>query len=376
MIAAEVSRFQPSRPDTRRSAPESKAEPMNARTIACVMELTLGSITHYLNLRRHETAYDGCKAHWLPVEYREPGIAHAPWTVTGGLAARRALKPVLNDVDGVFMHTATLAPLAIDYFRRKPVVVSADGTPLNKRSMRSEYGLKPEWRTTERAKQLLYRAVFARARGFVAWSKWAKQSLVEDYGCPENDVAVIPPGIDVEQFSSVERNHELPRILFVGGDFVRKGGDLLLQVFRQRLRGKAELLLVTRDPTADEPGVHTYRNVAPNSPTLRDLYRAADIFVLPTRADCYSLACIEALASGLPCVTTNVGGIGDILEEGKTGHLLRVGDAKTLGDVLEALLADPARRREMGRRGREVALSRFDSRENARKLFEFVCGRC
>jgi glycosyltransferase involved in cell wall biosynthesis len=346
---------------------------MKSRTIACVMEQTLGSVTHYLNLRRHETAYEGCTPRWLPVEYRQ---ARLPWTVTGSLEARRVLKPVLNEVDGVFMHTVTLAPLAVDYFLRKPVVISTDGTAMNKREMRGAYGLKPEGRSGARAKQLIHRGVFARARGFVAWSNWAKQSFVDDYGCREEDVAVIPPGIDVDQFANVERDHELPRILFVGGDFVRKGGDLLLKVFRQRLRGKAELLLVTRDQLGEEPGVRIFNNVAPNSPTLLGLYREADIFVLPTRADCYSLVCMEALASGLPCVTTKVGGIVDILEEGKTGHSLEVDDEAGLGDVLEALVADPVRRREMGLRGREAAVSRFDSRENARKLFEFVCGRC
>lgn len=350
---------------------------MRVRTVACVMEQTLGSITHYLNLRRFDTAYEGCRAHWLPVEYRDARIVGTPWTVTGSLAARRSLRPVLQDVDGVFMHTATLAPLAVDYFKRKPVVLSADGTPLNKRAMRPSYGLKPEWRLTERTKQLIYREVFARACGFVAWSNWVKQSFIEDYGCREQDVAVIPPGVDIGQFSNdAEKNHELPRILFVGGDFVRKGGDLLLKVFRQRLRGKAELLLVTRDATAAEPGVRTFHNISPNSPALLNLYKEADLFVLPTRADCYSLVCMEALACGLPCVSTDVGGIADIIDEGKTGHLIDVDDEARLGDVLEALVADPARRREMSVACRAVAVSRFDARENARRLFQFICERC
>jgi glycosyltransferase involved in cell wall biosynthesis len=85
---------------------------------------------------------------------------------------------------------------------------------------------------------------------------------------------------------------------------------------------------------------------------------------------------MEALASGLPIVTTKVGGIPDILRDGKTGHLLEANDATALGDTLEALVAEPARRREMGRHSRADAVSRFDSRENARKLFEFVCTRC
>jgi glycosyltransferase involved in cell wall biosynthesis len=349
---------------------------MSVHKIAYVMEQTLGSVTHYLNLRRHETAHDDCRPYWLPVEYRDSRMPGTPWTVTGSLAARRALKPVLSAVDGVFIHTATLAPLMVDYFRHKPVIISADGTPLNKRAMRLEYGLKPASLTMEWAKRRVYREVFARAHGFVAWSSWAKQSFVEDYGCREEDVVIIPPGVDVEQFSSPDRDHELPRILFVGGDFVRKGGDLLLKVFRQRFRGKAELILVTRDRVNDEPGVRTYRNVAPNSATLLDLYQQADIFVLPTRADCFSLVCMEAMAAGLPCVTTNVGGIPDILDDGKTGHLLDVDDAASLGDVLETLITDPARRREMGGLARAAAVAHFDAGENARKLFEFVSKRC
>jgi glycosyltransferase involved in cell wall biosynthesis len=341
--------------------------------IACVMEQTLGHRTHYLNLRRHEAVVTGCEPHWLPIEYRDGRL---PWTVTGSLAARRALEPLLPEIDGIFMHTTTLAPLTVDYFRRRPAILSADGTPLNKRAMRHAYGMSSERYGAGQAKRLVYREVFARARGFVAWSNWVKQSFVEDYGCREEDVAIISPGVDLEQFVAAERHNERPRILFVGGDFVRKGGDLLLEVFRGRLKHKAELVLVTRAPVAEEPGVRVYRTLAPNSQTLLELYRGADIFALPTRADCYSIGCMEALASGLPIVATPVGGIPDIVRDGETGHLLAVDDAQALGDTLEALIAEPARRREMGRRSRQDAVDRFDARESARRLFEFVCARC
>ncbi|SFV33398.1 glycosyltransferase family 4 protein [Hyphomicrobium facile] len=349
---------------------------MNDRTIACVMEQTLGNITHYLNLRRHEDALAGFAPRWLPVEYSAGPIARVPWTVTGGLAARRALKPHLKDVDGVFIHTTTLALLNADNFRRKPTVLSTDGTPMNKRHMRGDYGLKSESSAQEKGKRLLYRQLFGQARGFVGWSNWAKQSFVEDYGCRDEDVVVIPPGIDLDQFVVPERKNELPRILFVGGDFERKGGDLLLNVFRRGLLGKAELDLVTRSNIAPERGVRVYNDVAPNSDALLKLYRDADIFVLPTRADCFSLVCMEALASGLPVVTTRVGGIPDMLEEGKTGHVLDVDDADALADVLTELAENPGRRREMGLLGRQAAETRFDARQNARALFEFVRSRC
>ena len=346
---------------------------MSGRPIAYVMEQTLGNVTHYLNLRREEAVRHDFRLQWLPIDYRPSGL---PWTVTGGLDTRRALKHVLEQVDGIFIHTITLAPFVADYLRAKPTVLSCDGTPFNKREMRQAYGLKAEGPLAKHVKQALYRRVFAQAVGFVGWSAWAKQSLVEDYGCREEDVVVIPPGVDLDTFQVGDRRHQLPRLLFVGGDFVRKGGDLLLEVFRQRLRGRAELILVSNTDLHDEPGVTIYRDLPANSDTLRTLYATADIFVLPTRADCFSMVYLEALASGLPIVSTPVRGLSDLVREGETGFMVQVDDAKGLGDMVEALVNDPAARQAMSDRCRVEAERQFDVRKNARRLFEFVRSRC
>jgi glycosyltransferase involved in cell wall biosynthesis len=346
---------------------------MSERPVAYVMEQTLGSITHYFNLRRQDTVNDGGPRRWIPVEYRPSRL---PWTVTGSYMARRQLASVIDQVDGVFMHTTTIAPASIDYFFKKPTVLSSDGTPANKRHMRAAYGLKPESRMAELAKRAFYRGIFARAAGFVAWSSWTKASFVEDYGCRAEDVAVIPPGIDLNLFAPGDRSHELPRLLFVGGDFVRKGGDLLLDVFRRRLRNRAELVLVTGADVKEEPGVSVHRNVSANSEKLCQLYATSDIFVLPTRADCYSLVCMEALAAGLPIVTTSVGGIPDLVQEGETGYVVDTDDESALGDALESLVVDRAKRERMSVVCREEAFKRFGAEDNARKLFEFVRSRC
>jgi glycosyltransferase involved in cell wall biosynthesis len=343
------------------------------RPIAYVMEQTLGSVTHYLNLRQEEDALEGDRPQWLPIPFTHGRV---PWTIGGGISARRALRSVLPDVDGVFIHTNTLAPLSADLFGRVPAVISTDGTPYNKRAMRTAYDLKEQSRLAELAKRSVYSAVFKRAAGFVAWSSWAAQSFIEDYGCPEAHVRVIPPGINSKAFAPGDRSHELPRLLFVGGDFRRKGGDLLLDVFRRRLRGRAELSLVTKPGVAAEPGVTVHTNVTANSPELHRLYATSDIFVLPTRADCYPLVCMEALAAALPMVATRVGGIPDLVKEGQTGHLVDVNDAEALGDRLESLVADRDRRAAMGAASRAYAAERFDSRTNARALFEFVRSRC
>src|SRR5262249_37290531 len=154
----------------------------------------------------------------------------------------------------------------------------------------------------------------------------------------------------------------LPRLLFVGGHFARKGGRLLLDVFRERLRGRCELDLVTRDDVPEEPGVRVHRGLQAGTPELLALYAGADVFVLPTRGDCFSIASIEAMATGLPVVVSAVGGIPEIVEEGESGHLIAPDDASGLIAALESLLSEPGRRAAFGRRGRQLAETRFDAR--------------
>jgi glycosyltransferase involved in cell wall biosynthesis len=341
--------------------------------VAFVMEQTLGSITHYLNLRRAESeAPAGLLPRWIPVEYRK-GLL--PWSLSGSAAARSAIGEAFDDVDALFVHTTTIALLSGGYFGRKPSILSTDGTPLNKEDMRREYGLKPHTGLAARAKRAVHRSIYRRASGFVAWSEWAKASLCDDYGCKPEDVAVVPPGIDLSLFRPGERGRGLPRFLFVGGDFARKGGDLLLRVYRDRLQGKAELDLVTLAPVEPSPGVRVHRGLRANSPELLRLYAECDAFVLPTRADCLPLVCLEALAAGLPLVATKVGGIPDCVREGETGHLVEMDDAAALGDVLLGLAADPARRERMSSAARAEAERRYDARKTARDLFEFVASR-
>jgi glycosyltransferase involved in cell wall biosynthesis len=338
-----------------------------------VMEQTLGSITHYLNLRNAEAeAPAALCARWIPIDYRDGPL---PWSLSGSAAARRAIGGVFPEIDALFVHTTTIALLSGSYFGRKPSVLSTDGTPLNKEDMRRDYGLGPHGGLAARAKRAVHRSVYRRASGFVAWSDWAKASLCDDYGCRPEDVAVVPPGIDLSLFRPGDRGRGLPRFLFVGGDFARKGGDLLLRVHRERLRGKAELDLVTAAAVEPSPGVRIHRGLRANSPELLRLYSECDAFVLPTRADCLPLVCLESLAAGLPLVATRVGGIPDCVREGQTGHLVDPDDAQGLGDVLEALALDPGRRERMSRAARAEAEQRFDARTTARNLFAFVASR-
>jgi glycosyltransferase involved in cell wall biosynthesis len=197
--------------------------------------------------------------------------------------------------------------------------------------------------------------------------------LVDDYGVDADKVHVIAPGSDVDLFDFPARQpNKTPRILFVGGDFVRKGGDLLLDVYRERLRGRAELHLVTGGDVAEEEGVHVYKGLTANSPALLDLFRTADLFALPTRADCLAMVLGEAMASSLPIVTTTVGGHPEAVKSGETGFLTEPDDEDGLAAALETLIDNPGLRVQMGRSSHELGLQKFDARRNAKTILDLM----
>ena len=127
---------------------------------------------------------------------------------------------------------------------------------------------------------------------------------------------------------------------------MRKGGDLLLDVFRTRFQDCAELHLVSRQaPNKLPPHVHVHADFHPNDERLTELYAQADLLVVPTLADISPWVFLEAMAMGLPVIGTDTGAIREFIHHGKTGFVIAVGDGAALGAVIETLrreAADPA----------------------------------
>jgi glycosyltransferase involved in cell wall biosynthesis len=279
-----------------------------------------------------------------------------------------------RDLDELFVHTLTVSLFASGAYDRVPTVMSTDATPINLDSVAAAYSHRKMPRPVELLKVQLLRRVLAKARAYVAWSEWARDSLVEDYGVDAGKVEVITPGTDLGLFGwqKQPRSTGKVRILFVGGDFERKGGDLLLRVLRERLRGKAELHLVTGADVPEAEDVHVYRGLTANSEPLLELFRSADIFALPTRADCLALVLGEAMASSLPIVTTSVGAHGEAVKDGETGFVVPPDDLLALGDALVNLVQNPSTRCQMGQAGRQLAEERFDARINAKRILDLM----
>jgi glycosyltransferase involved in cell wall biosynthesis len=157
----------------------------------------------------------------------------------------------------------------------------------------------------------------------------------------------------------------------VGGDFERKGGAELVDLVASRLSGRCELDVVTHAQFDAPPGIRIHR-LGPNSSELRKLYRAADLFVLPTRADCFGHAAVEAMACGTPVMMTNVGGAADIVVPGETGWLLD--SPASLSAALDRALQSRERLQAMGEAARRRAELLFDGASNDRRLADLLVG--
>ena len=120
------------------------------------------------------------------------------------------------------------------------------------------------------------------------------------------------------------------------------------------------------------PGVVVHSGLGPNDAELIALYRDADIFALPTSADCLAVVLGEAMAAGLPIVTTTVGGQPEAVRDGRSGVVMPPNDAEALGRALRRLILDAPLRQAMGREGRAIAEAAFDAATNTRRLTDVI----
>lgn len=267
--------------------------------------------------------------------------------------------------DVLYFHTQVHALHAVSLMQATPTVVSIDMTACQvARGMRHPFTVRPNIARERR--------VFAAAAHIVAWSDWARRSVLEDYGIAAEKVTVVPPGVRFWLTTPIEiEARPMQRILFIGSDFARKGGWEMLEVFQRHFRDRAELHLVTSQRLAD-PGknVFVYNSVAAYSPEWQALLASADIFVLPSSFEAFGLVLQEAAAFGAALLGTDVGGIPQMVREGENGFLLEPGNKEQLAERLRLLMEDDALRLRFRRRSRQMAVEEFDAEKNARRLGE------
>ena len=356
--------------------------------IAFILEQALGHITHSRNLQSNIPSSVDLTPIWLPVPYdvigttaKIPGF-NSNWTIRSGIRARKLLKDNLinGPYDGLFFHTQVPAVLCADWVRSYPTIISLDATPIQFDQLGDFYHHKPGPGWLENIKNNLNKSALNSAQCLVAWTEWTKMSLIRDYGVAEEKIAVIPPGVNPELWKKPigfqKVNDHKVRILFVGGDLQRKGGDLLINAFRKLAAShkaeRLELHLVTKTAVQEGDGIFVYSNFGSNDPRLIDLYHQCDIFALPTSGDCLPMVLSEAGAAGLPCISTTVAAIPEVIPDGKSGLLIPPGDEKALYQALETLVNDENLRIRMGNEAVEIISNQFDAVKNTSRLLSLL----
>lgn len=203
-------------------------------------------------------------------------------------------------------------------------------------------------------------------------------------------ISVVPNMIDTSVFLAqprqVNRSDESRpvRLLFVGAAAKLKGEKDLIRALtllkRNGVNFRASLLGYGTEHLAafcDELGVgESIEHLGPVAMSERyAFYERADILVLPTYAEALPIAVIEAMAAGLAIVTTNVGGIPEIIDDGKEGFLVNSGDVEALADRIETLVSDPDERIKMGDRARQRCRREMDFDAYVRRIDAELDGR-
>ena len=185
----------------------------------------------------------------------------------------------------------------------------------------------------------LERSIFRkhRYRKIIAISDLVKRNIMEHYHVPAEDIVVIYNGIDLDRFhpgnrerfrDEVRRQYEIPEtarvFLFVGSGFERKGVRYLVEA-AEMLDAPVTLLIVGKGSGEKFRNIINRQRVIFCGPQkkIERYYAAADAFVFPTIYEPFGNVHLEALASGLPVVTTRNSGASEVIEEGKGGFVVQ-----------------------------------------------------
>jgi glycosyltransferase involved in cell wall biosynthesis len=208
-----------------------------------------------------------------------------------------------------------------------------------------------------------------RATACCVSTSWAAASMVSDYAVPADRVAVVGMGHRPRAVRVDDRDWATPRFLFVGVEWGRKNGEVVLRAF-ERLRAErpaATLDVVGDHPRVMAPGVTGHGFLAREDRAaqrhLDGLFARATAFVLPSRFDPSPVAYLEAASAGLPVVATTEGGAGELL--GDAAISVRPDDEAALVDAMRRL-ADPRTAQRLGRAAAERA---------SRSTWQAVAGR-
>ena len=212
-----------------------------------------------------------------------------------------------------------------------------------------------------------------RYRKVIAVSGGVRREIMQYYNVPGKDIEVIPNGVDLVEFTPEHREElrEAVRgrlgigaddfvLIFVAHEFDRKGLESIVRALSIPKLKEVKVLVLGGDnkipylQLATKLGVEKQVLFLGSVTDISTYYAASDVFVLPTYYEAFSLATLEAAASGLPLLVTKVNGTEELVREGYNGYFV-ARDGESIAEKLEFILSDSQKLRELGMNARKSA---------------------
>ena len=198
------------------------------------------------------------------------------------------------------------------------------------------------------------------------FSEWLRQSFINEYTIKPDKVFTVGAGANIP-IPETNNTQEFDgrTILFIGIDFERKGGKILLEAFRQAKSEIPDARLVIIGPNLKglPNGVECLGYISKDSPEgmmrLKQAYMNASVFVMPSLYEPFGVVFLEAMAHGLPCIGSDNCAMPEIIDQGETGFLVPPGDSDSLAKNIIEVLRDPVLAKSMGDKGYRKLIEKF-----------------
>lgn len=222
------------------------------------------------------------------------------------------------------------------------------------------------------------KAIYAKNKAMFVFSQFVKNSFVHHFSVDPEKIHVVYAGPNIEVADDIEKTYDSRDILFVGVDFERKGGEIVLEAFRSVKKeiNDARLIIVGGKKIPEANGVCTLGFIDKNTPDgerrITELYRRSAVFVMPSYFEPFGIVLIEAMLNRTPCIGSNVGAIPEIITHGETGFVIEKGNAKELAMRIIELMKDTDLRQNMGEKGYLKAKSTFTWESVGKKMHDVM----
>ena len=339
--------------------------------VLCVFTTLLGHKTTVRKLKDVLDHLPGIEPTYVLVGLEDYALYPPPWWARathpwqGQYMARQKAKPLMGQhFDALFVNAWELVVAFRDLARRLPAAAMMDSVPATVDAQQRLQGAH-SWRRSL-SHQIHHRS-FTRAVSsfdlFLPMGSDCGDALYSQYGVERERCFLTLAPQDLESSKPGPSTHPPPmRLLFVGNDFARKGGEFLLLLYSEHLASACTLTIVSSDPAL--VGRQLPAGVERLGPLsldrLRQVFRESHLFAFPTQQDFMPQVLAEALAFGLPCMANDVGGVRDLVHDGETGFLMSRDDPPEVwAERLQRLAADPVDLARMSASARRFAEERL-----------------